>query len=246
MRKKQLMKFSAVILSAVMTAGALTVSAEAADFGDEIIIDTDTEEQSDEVQEESVETEITEISETEEQNEETNQSLTEEFSDSVGEAATTETDNEESYTDKTANTDVKGITSVQAQLYGQNSNGTVTSKYVNAEFTSDIVSRRTMDNKQQTWRVVNLVFGKDDATLPTGNITVNSQFRIGTEDTETPVQNQMTVGNCYYINDDSVANNNYNSADDSWNTKGFGGHTLMHGESTETFRNEYYLSLIHI
>ena len=66
MRKKQLMKFSAVILSAVMTAGALTVSAEAADFGDEIIIDTDTEEQSDEVQEESVETEI---SETEEQNE---------------------------------------------------------------------------------------------------------------------------------------------------------------------------------
>ena len=43
MRKKQLMKFSAVILSAVMTAGALTVSAEAADFGDEIIIDTDTE-----------------------------------------------------------------------------------------------------------------------------------------------------------------------------------------------------------
>ncbi|MGN8886107.1 fibronectin type III domain-containing protein [Blautia sp. HCP28S3_G10] len=240
MRKKQLMKFSAVILSAVMTAGALTVSAEAADFGDEIIIDTDTEEQSDEVQEESVETEITEISETEEQNEETNQSLTEEFSDSVGEAATTETDNEESYTDETANTDVKGITSVQAQLYGQNSNGTVTSKYVNAEFTSDIVSRRTMDNKQQTWRVVNLVFGKDDATLPTGNITVNSQFRIGTEDTETPVQNQMTVGNCYYINDDSVANNNYNSADDSWNTKGFGGHTLMHGESTETFRNEYY------
>lgn len=240
MRRKQLMKFSAVILSAVMAAGSLTVSAEAVDFGDEIIIDTDTEEQSDEVQEESVETEITEISETEEQNEETNQSLTEEFSDSVGEAATTETDNEESYTDETANTDVTGVTSVQAQLYGQNSNGTVISKYVDAEFTSEIVSRRTMDNKQQTWRVVNLVFGKDDATFPTGNITVHSRFRIGTEDTETPVQNQMTVGNVYYLYNDSVCNNNYNSTDKSWNTAVFGGHTLMHGESTETFGNEYY------
>ena len=50
----------------------------------------------------------------------------------------------------------------------------------------------------------------------------------------------MTVGNVYYLYNDSVCNNNYNSTDKSWNTAVFGGHTLMHGESTETFGNEYY------
>lgn len=230
MKRKELTKVCAVVLSAVMIAGSsLPVLAEV-NITEENSAGVQTAESEDILDAgEEFSSDDQSIAEGYAEETESEQEL---FSDSEE----TENRQEENFRDVTGDFSETGVTKVEGQLI----QGSNKSSFVSGQSTDEIVKRRTMDGKSQTWRKITLEFAPDSIKMDKGNVSVRAALRFLTEDTDTPVEKQMTVGNCYYLNDgDTVCNSRYVSSTDTWEPT-FGSTTVMHGETTENIRTEYY------
>lgn len=254
MKRKYYIGLWAAVLTVSMITSAGIMPVQAADVEnvfesteeekqDGIVENVDVSESTDGVKNDT-DVESDDVSETAIQEQQTTAFETEEYSDMTDEQDITETElfstgedfSEAEYTDCTQDTSVSGVTGVEGQLYV----GQTTSNYVNAEITNEIVERITMDNAQkQSFRLINLSFGSDAIKDVSGNTTFKVRFKFFTEDETTPIQQQITMGNCYYKYNNSARNGVYNSTDNSWQSN-FGGKTVMYGESAETFSCDYY------
>lgn len=238
MKRKELTRVCAVLMTAVMISGpVMPVCASET----EVTVSNEETENSDSEEEipENYFDDSTEIQTEESEEQEdilaASGAGSETFTDSEN-AGAAEDSQEETYRDVTEDMGETGVTGVEGQLVQGSNRG----RFVTGELTNEIVSRRTMDGKQQTWRVIHLDFSMDDLKMDKGHAVMQGALKFTTEDKDTPIEKQMTVGNCYYLRDvDTVTNSRYISSSETWEPT-FGGATLMYGETTKTVSTEYY------